>query len=351
MTKLATLAKGAQPEVELPQLPPPFYFDVPPMAGADGGASCLDGPGSVKGGTGIVPCIIPCVPHNDGSLSARGKQSSSPGSIGDGTAGSSMVVTPAVPAAATTAPAASGSAADGTTMVPAGGPTTTLWYQFPSSVRYCYTCSRYRAPRTFHCRLCDSCVDNFDHHCPWTGTCIGGANYAPFMGFLISLQLTTFFTVVSCADAPYAYSVAYEVGMKRALDVMSWMPVIVLLYTFILCFSISALFVLHVYLVLNGLTTMEHLRCIYGSRSAAAGGAGQRNTLQAAANAGNKPDSSGDGANSNGAVGNPNPFARGYWRNFLRAYGVVDPASVTATYDPMIVRFEKQQRVQVQRAV
>ena len=45
-------------------------------------------------------------------------------------------------------------------------------------------------PKSFnitHCDDCQVCVMNYDHHCPWTGKCIGKYNLFPFYWFLISL--------------------------------------------------------------------------------------------------------------------------------------------------------------------
>ena len=52
-------------------------------------------------------------------------------------------------------------------------------------VKLCSTCHFFRGINVSHCKKCDNCVENFDHHCPWLGNCIGKNNYRYFFIFLI----------------------------------------------------------------------------------------------------------------------------------------------------------------------
>ena len=54
---------------------------------------------------------------------------------------------------------------------------------------YCNICKLWanKEKSTMHCNDCNICVEGIDHHCPWTGKCIGYKNFKSFIIFCCSV--------------------------------------------------------------------------------------------------------------------------------------------------------------------
>ncbi|CAD8056550.1 unnamed protein product [Paramecium sonneborni] len=61
---------------------------------------------------------------------------------------------------------------------------------------YCKVCKLIQAKETQHCLDCDICIYEFDHHCPWTGKCIGKGNIKQFYYFILSTIVFIIFNLV-----------------------------------------------------------------------------------------------------------------------------------------------------------
>ncbi|GET89338.1 hypothetical protein, conserved [Leishmania tarentolae] len=65
-------------------------------------------------------------------------------------------------------------------------------HQARLEMKWCFSCNMYRPYRGVHCRYCDHCVARRDHHCPWTGTCIGAKNYRSYFALIWALSVMLF---------------------------------------------------------------------------------------------------------------------------------------------------------------
>ena len=133
------------------------------------------------------------------------------------------------------------------------------------NLNYCYTCFHFRPPRTSHCAECDNCVEKFDHHCLWMGTCVGKRNYKYFYYLVSLVTILCSITFISSFYYLFNYFKIYlkEEKSKNNLTIIISLSIDGFISVMFLVFFLIKLFCLHTYLVSSGLTFYEHIKKRY----------------------------------------------------------------------------------------
>lgn len=65
----------------------------------------------------------------------------------------------------------------------------------PAGLMECGQCQFHRPTTARHCHYCGVCVDDLDHHCPWSGKCIGKRNIKAFYAFMHALCFQFYYLI------------------------------------------------------------------------------------------------------------------------------------------------------------
>lgn len=137
-----------------------------------------------------------------------------------------------------------------------------------STYKICRTCYIIRPLRGHHCNSCNNCIQRFDHHCPWIGTCVGLRNYSYFYFFVLLLNINQFFNIAICIShivlntknhlkQENGFSTKKKYRYAFGENVMSLYIIIYVLITMIFT---TELFFYHTKLVFNNLSTKFELK-------------------------------------------------------------------------------------------
>lgn len=84
----------------------------------------------------------------------------------------------------------------------AGPPPTVEWGRYDlvprqalEGYKFCVYCKLPKPPNAHHCRSCQSCVIEMDHHCPFIGNCVGSNNHRHFLLFLLFATASGFYVL------------------------------------------------------------------------------------------------------------------------------------------------------------
>lgn len=139
--------------------------------------------------------------------------------------------------------------------------------------KFCDTCLIWRPPRAKHCRYCDSCVQKFDHHCPWLGTCVGLRNYRYFVIFLILISIYTLYVFITGIIVLIKYSQILANRVKTdwadqfsvAME-QEWLISAITIISGFVFLSVASLALYHCHLICVSETTNENVRNVYAQQ-------------------------------------------------------------------------------------
>ena len=125
-------------------------------------------------------------------------------------------------------------------------------------LKFCRTCFIYRPPRSVHCVDCNVCIERFDHHCPWIGTCVGKRNYRLFLPYVMCLVILDMLIIAQCI-------ICFCNGSRTNASL--GVSIFLLIYGLAFGGFVLVLLFVHLYLTGSNTTTYEYCKSNWKSKS------------------------------------------------------------------------------------
>ncbi|ADM12073.1 DHHC-type zinc finger domain-containing protein [Encephalitozoon intestinalis ATCC 50506] len=122
--------------------------------------------------------------------------------------------------------------------------------------KYCLECNLFRIGGMSHCRECNRCILDMDHHCLWFGNCIGRNNIRHFHIYLYTL------VAVILVNAALLYSLIAIYPWRNTppgLALKTFLFLLAVLYTLFFC-VIFLFTAFNIYVALNSSTSKDFIK-------------------------------------------------------------------------------------------